>query len=173
MRQIIILLFLLVVIASGIFSCKKDGKVPNMGYNYFPDKQGMYVVYDVDSFYYDDFNDVVDTTKFLLKEKIESIYTDNQGRPTIRLERYVKYYDTLVPYSSMPWTLRDIWAENKTASTTEKVEENQRYIKLAFPVKEAQTWDGNAQNNLGADNYSYYFYDQARNIGPGQIEAHV
>lgn len=159
-------ILLLTILASGIFSCKKDGKVPDMGYNYFPDKPGRYVVYDVDSFFYDDFTGNIDTTKFRLKEKIESIFTDNQGRPAIRLERYVKYYNDTIPYSDMNWTLRDVWMENKTKTTAEKVEENTRYIKLAFPVKESQRWDGNAQNTLGEETYEYYFYDQARVIGP-------
>jgi hypothetical protein len=156
---------IILLLSGALFSCKKDGKVPDMGYNYFPDRVGSYVVYDVDSFYFDDNLDKTDTFKFLLKEKIESIFTDNQGRPAIRLERYVKYYDPAIPYSAMDWALRDVWTETKTATTAQKVEENERYIKLAFPVKESQIWDGNAENTKGEEKYEYYFIDQARYIG--------
>ena len=60
-------------------------------------------MYSVDSTYYDDF--YVPTkainTKFLLKEKIQSVFNDNLNRPTARLERYVKYYDSTLVYDSI------------------------------------------------------------------------
>ncbi|MCE3279960.1 MAG: hypothetical protein K0S44_2151 [Bacteroidetes bacterium] len=156
------------ILFCGISSCSKDpGPNPDLGYNYFPDQVGRYVVYTVDSFYYDASANppIIDTIKFQIKEKIQSVYTDNEGRPTMRLERYIKYYDPLVPYSNMSWTLKDVWSQNKTLRTAEKVEENLRYIKLAFPIKEAQEWNGNAQNSQDAQNYFYAFFDQARTIG--------
>jgi hypothetical protein len=168
MRKITFLLFISAVFGFGFFSCKKDkATAPDMGYNYFPDQIGKYVVYDVDSFYYNDITIHTDTFKFQIKEKIESIFSDNQNRPTIRLERYIKHYSKTVPYSAMPWVISDIWAENKTTTTAEKVEENVRFIKLAFPVKASQKWDGNAQNNmLEKWDYDYEFFDQARWVGP-------
>ncbi len=173
MRKLTSLLFLVILFSVGFFSCKKDpDKAPDMGYNYFPDQVGRFVVYDVDSIYYDENNIDAATHiapsiefKFQVKEKIESIYTDNQNRPTIRLERYVKYFDGNVPYSQMPWIFRNVWAENKTATTAEKVEENIRYIRLSFPVKASQTWNGNAQNTQDAINYSYSSIDQPLNLG--------
>ena len=156
------------VVAFGIYSCKKDkAPAPDMGYDYFPNQVGRYIIYDVDSIYYDnaDINPnthlaKADTFKFQLKEKIESIYNDNLNRPTIRLERYIKIHNDTLAYSQMPWTLRNVWAENRTATTAEKVEENIRYIKLAFPVKDNQTWNGNAQNINEEWNYFYNYYDQ-------------
>ncbi|MCX6295985.1 MAG: hypothetical protein NTX97_07955, partial [Bacteroidetes bacterium] len=154
------------IVVSGSVSCKKDkGTVPDMGYNYFPNQVGTFVVYDVDSFYYNSFTSHIDTFKFQLKEKIESTFLDNQNRPTLRLERYIRNYNPLVSYSSLPWTLRDVWTENRTVTTAEKVEENVRYIKLAFAVKEGQTWNGNAQNTNDPLNYSYQFFDLPRTIG--------
>src|SRR3990167_8625748 len=95
-----ILLFFAFLLIAGIYSCKKDpSPALDLGYNYFPDAVGTYVVYNVDSIFYDDFNvnpsnhiSPADTFKFQLKEKIQSVYTDNEGRPALRLERYVKYY---------------------------------------------------------------------------------
>lgn len=164
MKQFIVFLSFVIVMVCGFFSCNKDATPPNMGYNYFPDQAGKFIVYDVDSFYYNFANDV-DTFKFQLKEKIQSVYADNQGRPTLRLERYIKMYNPAISYSLIPWKLRDIWAENKTKTTAEKVEENVRFIKLAFPVKDAQTWNGNAQNTIGEENYKYEFFDRGRTIG--------
>ena len=168
MQKIISFFFVLLIVVSGNHSCKKEKDPdPDMGYNYFPNQVGKYVIYDVDSFYYNDFNVplTIDTFKFQVKEKIQSTYLDNQNRTTLRLERYVRFYNLLVPYSSMPWVLRDVWAANRTATTAEKVEENERYIKLAFAVKQDQTWNGNAQNTLGEQTYSYTFINQPRTIG--------
>ena len=167
MKRIVLALCLVTIALIGFYSCKKD-KTPatDFGYNYFPNQVGRYVIYDVDSLYYDNANlnpnthlAKVDTFKFQLKEKIESIYPDNLNRPTIRLERYVKYFNDTLSYSQMPWTLRNVWTENRTTTTAEKVEENIRYIKLAFPVNSNQTWNGNAQNTLPAWNYTYSYYD--------------
>lgn len=163
MKKFFNISFLLVLLAVALFSCKRDGSLaPDMGYNYFPDKVGTYVVYNVDSIYYT--SELADTFKFQIKEKIESVFNDIQGRPTMRIERYIKYYNDTIPYSAMNWTLRDVWAANRTATTAEKVEENERFIKLAFPVKKNQSWDGNAQNTYGQWNYTYSYYDLPRTI---------
>lgn len=174
MRKIINILSLFLLVSLGFFSCKKkeDDKPVDMGYNYFPDQVGRYVVYDVDSIHYDDFNmDLVTHIspaieyKFQIKEKIESIFTDNQNRPTIRLERYVKYFDQAVPYTQMTWTLRNVWTENKTLRTAEKVEDNVRFVKLVFPVTANQSWNGNAQNTSSEMTYSYSSIDQPLQLG--------
>jgi len=159
-------LFYIGIISLALISCSRDeGPTPDFGYNYFPEQQGAFIVYDVDSIYYDEFNNSVDTFKFQLKEKVESFFYDNENRKTMRIERYIKNFNPSIPYSSMPWTLKNIWMANKTTKTAEKVEENIRYIKLVFPVKDAQVWNGNAQNTLDQWNYMYAFIDRKRTIG--------
>ncbi len=172
MQKIIGFAFILLIIISGSSSCKKKDELPpDMGYNYFPNQVGKYVVYDVDSFYYGGIPTIIDTFKFQIKEKIQSTYLDNQNRTTLRLERYIRSYNSLIPYSSLPWILRDVWAENRTVTTAEKVEENVRFIKLAFAVKEGQTWDGNAQNTNGAQTYSYQFFNLPKTIGGNTFDS--
>jgi hypothetical protein len=160
MKRIFNIFFISIVFSLTFFSCRKDATF-DMGYNYFPTDVGRYVIYDVDSTYYDNFYNPVKVTnyKFQIKEKIESIFNDNQNRPTVRLERYVKHYDSLVPYSAMPWTLKNVWTENKTTTTAEKVEENVRFVRLIFPVRVNQTWNANAQNTLDERDFTYQFVD--------------
>ena len=172
MKQLSGVLFIFIILLCGMASCKKDQAIePDLGYNYFPDQPGRFVIYDVDSFYYDDFNvdpvtriAPIDTFRFQLKEKIQSVYLDNQNRPTLRLERYVKYYNPTVPYSALPWVLRNVWAENRTATRAEKVEENVRFVKLIFPIKKNKTWNGNAQNTNSEIDYKYSFTDLSKTI---------
>jgi hypothetical protein len=165
-------LLVIAFILSSVLSCKKDAAATvDLGYNYFPDQAGSYVVYDVDSFYYNDFTSHVDTFKFQLKEKIQSVFLDNENRNTLRLERYVRFYKATTPYSSLPWVLRDVWMGNRTKSTAEKVEENVRYVKLVFPVEKDKRWNVNAQNTNDAMDYSFAFADLKQTIGGKKFDS--
>lgn len=145
-------------------SCKKD-EAPDVGYNYYPDRVGKYVIYEVDSISKDDLLNVDDTFKMQLKEVIESIYLDNQGRPTMRIERYKKFYSSTTPYDSMEWTLTDVWSATRTGTTLETNEENISYTRLIFPVrKNGTSWDGNAPNIFEAWGYEYTAVDVPETI---------
>ncbi len=155
-----------------IVSCRKDDVTAvDFGYNYFPNDIGKFVTYNVDSFYHNSFTKHIDTFKFQLKEKIQSIYPDNQNRPTIRLERYVKNFNAHIPYSLLPWVLVNVRTENRTVTTAEKVEDNVRYIKLVFPAKKYKSWDGNIQNINGKLTYSYLFVDLSRSFGGIRLDS--
>src|ERR1051326_1466942 len=143
--------------AAAFTSCKKDRPAEekiDFGYNYFPGVIGSYIIYSVDSTHYDQAAHLPDTSfHYLLKEKIESTFLDNSNRPTFRIERYKKYYNDSIPYDSRQWALTDVWTETKTTATLEKKEENVIYVKLVFPVKKGKTWNGNAFNTFGSQEY--------------------
>lgn len=147
-------------------SCKKETELPpDVGYSYFPDQVGKYIIYEVDSTSQNDSLQLRKTYRYLLKEVIESIITDNEGRPSLRIERYVKYHDSLVPYSQMQWTLKDVWMATRTSSTAEKVEENVRYLKLVFPLKKGEDWNGNVYNTKPEWEYEVTEYDEPMILG--------
>lgn len=138
-----------------------------MGYGYYPTTLGKYVVYDVDSTVYDDFLHDTIYYKYRIKEKFEENYNDNENRPTIRLVRYIKLYDPNKSYDSIPWTIKDVWAANKTNTSVQVVEENVRFTKLSFPVKLDAQWDGNAGNTMGEWDYEYKMIEHHEIIGSG------
>ena len=160
------------VILLGFFvfpvSCKKDEEVKttNVGYSYAGAEVGRWIIYDVDS---TDYNlgkaGVIQNFKFQIKEVIESEYLDAEGRPALRIERYKRLYNDTVPYDSIPWVLKDVWSANITNTTFERVEENIRFIKLAFPVKQGKRWNGNAKNTEDEWDYEYMDTDQRRSFG--------
>ena len=154
-----ILVFMLLLV--GISSCKKDSKLPpeDMGYSFFPYSPGSYMVYYVDSTYYDDFDDSVKHTSFKLKEYFESYFLDAQSRPCIRIERWIKMNDTT------DWFLRDVWYSCITDSYAERLEENVRITRMAFPVRNRTKWDGNAFNDLEAQMFKYDAIDEPFAIG--------
>ncbi len=147
------------------FACKKKTEdPPDVGYAYAPENIGKYVIYDVDSTVYDDFKHDTTYFKYRIKEKLEEVFTDNQGRNAIKLVRYIKKYVDSVSYDNISWTVKDVWNYTKTATTLEVVEEDIRFTKLIFPVKEESTWNGNANNTLGEWEYQYSSTDRAETI---------
>jgi hypothetical protein len=143
------------------FSCKKDATVapPDLGYNYYPGTIKSYVIYDVDSIVYHQIKGDTVKFKFQIKEVMDSMMTDNQNRPTIKLIRYKKIYSPSVPYSAMTWALEKVWVANKTTTDVEVVEENVRYTKLAFPTKLNASWNGTAHADSVECDYSYTSFD--------------
>ena len=143
------------------FSCKKDATIapPDLGYNYYPGIIKSYIIYDVDSIVYNQVKGDTLKFKFQIKEVMDSLITDNENRPTIKLIRYRKNYSPMVAYSVMTWTLQDVWVANITKTDVEVVEENLRYTKLAFPAKLAATWNGTAHIDTTEQDYSYTSFD--------------
>ena len=158
-----LLLFALLVFVA--FACKKKTEdPPDVGYAYAPENIGKYIIYDVDSVHYDDFFHDTTYYKYRIKEKLEEVYVDNQGRNAIKLVRYIKKYNDTIGYDNIPWTVKDVWNYTKTATTLEVVEEDVRFTKLVFPVKEEATWNGNANNTIGDWEYNYAYTDRAETI---------
>lgn len=143
---------LLVVFLGLLFvpGCSEDENFqPDFKYEYFPLDTGRYVTYEVDSIVYDDFTGTVDTFQYQLKETIASTFKDNQGRTNYRLQRYFRPSDTA------KWRIGDVWFTIRTDERAEKIEENQRFIKLVFPPERGATWQGNRFINT-TDNIDYY-----------------
>jgi len=167
-------LIAVLILLACVSACKKDEDVspPDVGYEYFPDVVGHYVIYEGDSITYkDDLQEDPDTFRFLTKELIESVYTDNEGRPTLRIQRFTKWYNDTIPYEQMQWIHTDIWSANRTSTTAERVEENIRYVKLSFPVKENSSWNGNAFNFLEAWEYEYDEVDEQETINSNSFDS--
>jgi hypothetical protein len=161
-------LILIIIPLFFFVSCTKK-KIPYdeslLGLDYYPTKQGKYVIYDVDSTWYtlvpqkDTFE-----VKYRIKEKIADSFTDAQGQPAIRLERYVKMYSTTKSYDSIPWTIKEVWMVNADKVSIQVSERDIRYTKLIFPVQENATWKGNARNNIGDWDYTYNYVDKKETI---------
>ncbi|CAN5901606.1 hypothetical protein BH11BAC7_BH11BAC7_31280 [soil metagenome] len=147
-----------------ISSCKKDEPIPDTGYSYFPDNIGHWCIYEVDSTEYRAF--FLDTIRhrYQVKEVIESYFTDNSGRQAMRVERYKRMYNDTVPYANLPWVISRVWSFTRTATTGEKTEEDQRFIRLAFVPREGKKWNGNAFNTIGEWQYKYTAVDQPYSI---------
>lgn len=156
-----------------LFGCVKK-KVQNteglLGLAYYPTTEGKYVIYDVDSIVYTDLPLDTVINKYRIKEKIADTFTDNEGKPAIRLERYIKVYDPKKSYDSIPWSIKEVWMVNADKKSIQVSERDVRYTKLIFPIQEKAIWNGNVRNTLGEWEYSYDYVDKAETINGLQLE---
>ena len=90
---------------------------------------------------------------YQIKELIESSFLDAEGREVQRLHRFKRTNPGDI------WTIKDVWSVVKTNKTAERLEENTMYIKLSFPAKIGQSWNGNAANVYDEWMYQYTEYD--------------
>lgn len=140
------------LIAIGLISfvsaCKTENAKVDLGYEYYPAEPGMWVSYAVDSIWHHA-DATSDTAYYQIKERIDSVFTDDEGRSARRIERFYRTAD------DQPWLIKDIWMAAITPRMVEKVEENIRFVKLTFPVKNGAIWNGHSVNELGNWNFSY------------------
>jgi len=149
-----------------LFSCSKEEEptVPDTTSEYAGLAVGKYVVYDVDSIGFDDFDGSIDTSIYQIKETVDSEFTDLEGDQAFKIIRYRRDADTLA------WTIIDVWSSKITGTNFQKTEENLKYIKLIFPARENKTWNGNVANNLLSQDYQYTAFDQPETIGGQSLE---
>ena len=153
--------YLILFFFTVFFSCSKDEEtiIPDLGHDYAGLEVGKFVVYDVDSFFYDDFDNSIDTSYYQIKEVVDSEFEDLEGEQAFKIIRYRKETD------STNWVLIDVWNSKVTQTNFQKTEENIRFVKLIFPIDVNDTWNGNSMNSLGSMDYEYTAIDQAETIG--------
>lgn len=140
------------------FSCKDDvvvAPVSNLYFDYYPIDTGYWIEYSVDSIVHLDNDDIllIDTSKsiyhFFIQENIDSSFIDGEGQKAMVVSRYKRDADTL------PWVFSTLWTSKVTNSSLQRIEDNRRYVRLSFPFSPIAKWNGNAYNELAAEEYSY------------------
>jgi len=146
-RSVLVLLFLAIFFQS----CKKDEEETPIslytGQNYYPDETGIERTYLVDSIAWDEFTNTIDTFRYYYREVIESHYTDNAGRKTQRIERFL--FDS----TAGTWVIWRVMAANVTSGTVELLDDNIRYLRLVLPPSLNTSWNGNVYNTFDPLSY--------------------
>lgn len=153
--------FLLPIIAlfltSFVFvSCQKDKEDLSgldKGYAYFPLEIGKYVLYDVDSTYWDDFLRAEIHHRCQLRYEV--VDTFNSGGELAYVIN-VLYRQT----SADPFVPNDVIYASANEDRAVLTQGNVPFIKMTFPVKEGKTWDGNAMIPLSNDGNEQYRSDK-------------
>ena len=131
------LILAILLIVAGCNKTTVSNAVPVASY-FMPLQVGRTITYRLDSltFYY--YGQLDTTTSYLAKDSVETATTDNQGRPSWFITRYLS--DTT---GTAPWTPSETYIVTPTAQDVEMVENNLRFVKLAYPVEPNFSWPGN------------------------------
>ena len=133
-------LFLSMLILLFVVACKKTYQYPSDPLSvYVPQQVGKYITYRMDSLVFFNFGTQDTIIKYLAKDVIDDSITDNLGRPSWRVVRYIS--DTT---GTAPWTPIETYMITATNQTVEVVENNMRFIKLVSPVVNGYIWSGNS-----------------------------
>ncbi len=146
---------LLAITLSFCASCDLGTVEPDdsiMGYDYFPYDSGAYVIYEVAN--KKEGLDTIIEENYFLKEVIGEA-TTSFDEEVIKLYRYKKtsWEDA--------WLLDSIWTLRPSKTNIIKVENDVRYLRMTFPIKNNETWDGNASNTIAKDEYLYQVFTEA------------
>ncbi|HTQ67042.1 MAG TPA: PKD domain-containing protein [Puia sp.] len=100
---------------------------------------GKYITYRLDSTVFVNFGTQQVINSYLAKDVIDDSITDNLGRPSWRVIRYIS--DTT---GTQPWTPIETYMITATRQDVEVVENNLRFIKLVLPIVDGFSWKGNS-----------------------------
>ncbi len=122
-----------------LFSCnKKEEYVSDKLSDYVPLTPGKYITYRLDSMVFTNFGRTTEVHRYQVKNVIDALITDNLGRPSYRVFRYLR--DSL---GTTPWQPAGTFFITALADQLELIEDNLRFIKLHLPIKDAFSWKGN------------------------------
>ncbi|HVX51108.1 MAG TPA: hypothetical protein VHB48_13165 [Chitinophagaceae bacterium] len=138
-------------------SCKKQTEqlpLPALA-DYTALQTGKVLVYRLDSTNIDQSATQLVVTSYLVKDSIASTFTDNAGRLSYTIYRFIT--DTL---SKGPWQPLLTYYVTPGKNTVETVDDkNLRYISLTEPVTDGFSWNGNSYIDTRSATSEYQFMD--------------
>jgi len=147
-----ILLSFLVV---AIFSCNKNNPlVTDTPADYYPMHVGSYIIYRMDSLKFVNVGSQDSIISYHAKEVVDDSITDNLGRLSYRVIRYLSDTNEIAP-----WTPSIAYMVTPLPGSVEVVENNLRYIKMITPVQDGMTWLGNAYIDTKSDTSQVPYMD--------------
>ncbi|HYC29157.1 MAG TPA: hypothetical protein VEB42_10075 [Chitinophagaceae bacterium] len=158
MKKIFTQLTLLAAIVLVFSQCnKKDELTSEPVEDYMNLQVGKYIIYRLDSMKFVN----LDTAKasYQAKDEIDGTLTDNLGRPSFRVVRYLRDLAGTQPWKESMTYMITVDKSNK--GTIEVTENNFRYVKLQQPINEGFSWKGNNYISLYSSDpdWDYRFLD--------------
>ncbi len=130
---------LLAILVFTLFSCnKKEEFITDKISDYMPLVPGKYITYRLDSLVFTNFGRTIETHRYQVKDQVDIIINDNQGRPSYRIYRYLR--DSLGLTS---WQPIGTYYVTPLSDQIEVIEDNLRVIKMHMPMKNGFSWKGN------------------------------
>jgi hypothetical protein len=140
-------LYILPFLIIFICSCNKNNPlITDTPADYYPMHVGNYIIYRMDSLKYINVGSQDTLISYLAKEVVDDSITDNLGRLSYRVIRYLS--DTT---GTTGWTPSIAFMVTPLTGSVEVVENNLRYIKMVTPVQDGISWLGNAYIDTKSD----------------------
>ncbi len=113
--------------------------------DYLQLQPGRYIIYQLDSLVKTLGNDTaMETHSYQAKDLVDALITDNLGRPSWRIFRFLRPLDS---QNESDWAPSDTYMITPTSGSLEWIENNQRFLKLVSPIETGDAWMGNRYIN--------------------------
>jgi len=135
------LLCCLLTAAALLTGCEEKLVTPDpdaIGYTYYPMAVGDYRIYSVTDIRFA--NNVGDTTRYQLREVVEATFADQTNTLNYKIVRSTR------PNEQSRWVEDSVLVVSLSKTSVLLTQDNSRYVKLVFPVKEGKSWIGDAYN---------------------------
>ncbi|MFM2137839.1 MAG: hypothetical protein RJA57_146 [Bacteroidota bacterium] len=128
-----------ILLLSTLFACnEKEDLVTEPLTDYLPLAAGKYITYRLDSLVFPDFGRKTEVHKYQVRHQVDTLVTDNLGRPSWRIYRFIRDSAGL-----QPWRSHGTYWVTMAADQAENIDDNLRVIKLHQPVRSGFQWKGN------------------------------
>jgi hypothetical protein len=136
-------------------SCNKSNPlITDTPADYYPMHVGNYIIYRMDSLKFINVGSQDTVISYLAKEVVDDTITDNLGRLSYRVIRYLS--DTT---GTSEWVPSIAFMVTPLKGSVEVVENNLRFIKMVTPVQDDVTWLGNAYIDTQSDDSQVPYLD--------------
>ena len=142
MKQIIYFSFFIISMIVVFAACDSniEDYQTDYKYEYFPLEMGKTLTYEVDSIVYSTSSggDILkETASYELRETVVDTFRDNENRLVYEVERQRR------DSATMDWQIQEVLKVYRGETRLEWTENNRTFLKMIFPIKAEQTWDGN------------------------------
>ena len=122
--------------------------------DWLPLQPGRSVTYRLDSTVYLSLNTVKTVRSYVVRDAVESAFTDNVGRKAYRIVRRIRdAKDTTL------WVPNAVFSATPSDNSVEWVENNLRFIRLRLPLRDGFAWKGNSYINTTTEPALQYLDD--------------
>jgi hypothetical protein len=124
-----------------------------------PLQPGKSITYRLDSTIFLQAGRKEETHSYQEKHIIDAVITDNLGRTSYKIYRFLRDVD-----GTQPWKPTGTFVITPLTNTVEVIEDNMRVVALAGPIREGQTWKGNRY--LASEPYAFlHNFSNDNNMG--------
>ena len=147
-----------------VLGCSPEEPVPvDLGLGYFPLRIGVFQVYQVEEKRYSGSGEPVIET-YQIKVEVNDSFPNCDETFTYVLARLRR------ATAADSWENFETWSARINHQELVVNEGNSSFVKLAFPLKNGLTWDGNKFNSFGQDEYEITQFGAPATVGGTTFE---